>query len=198
MNKLDSAEVLTKHGGLVRALAERAYHRHGVDAEDLYAEGCQGLLIALEKFDPARGIKFSTYATWWVRQKINTHVEKVLSEWTVSFHHFKKTNKQFSCALDISEMSETLRCSDLGPEKRNIRRQTAQLVRSVVSSVELDERNKVILTERLLADEPLTLAELAEKLHISIAAVGYREQTLLRKLKTALSAAGLDSKSISH
>ena len=43
----------------------------GLDYEDLVQEGRVGLIVAVDKFDPARGFKLSTYATWWIRQTIH-------------------------------------------------------------------------------------------------------------------------------
>ena len=54
---------------LVMALA-RKYQGRGLELEDLIAEGRNGLLRAVEKFDASRGFKFSTYAHWWIRQAI--------------------------------------------------------------------------------------------------------------------------------
>ena len=55
--------------GLVRAVA-RTYRGSGVPFADLVQEGTIGLVRAVEKFDHRRGLKFSTYAMWWIRRSI--------------------------------------------------------------------------------------------------------------------------------
>lgn len=54
---------------LVYAIARR-YAGSGLEMEDLIQEGTVGLIRAVDKFDPERGVAFSTYATWWIRQSI--------------------------------------------------------------------------------------------------------------------------------
>jgi RNA polymerase primary sigma factor len=56
--------------GLVVWMARRRLH-HGLPLSDLIQEGSIGLMHAVEKFDHQRGIKFNTYAVWWVRHSIN-------------------------------------------------------------------------------------------------------------------------------
>lgn len=65
-------EMMTANLRLVAYLAHR-WHRPGcsLTPSDLIQEGNLGLMRAVEKFDPQRGFKFSTYATWWIRQSIN-------------------------------------------------------------------------------------------------------------------------------
>lgn len=54
---------------LVYCIARR-YENRGIDLPDLVQEGCLGLMCAIEKFEHRRGFKFSTYATWWIRQGV--------------------------------------------------------------------------------------------------------------------------------
>jgi len=54
---------------LVSSLA-RAFRREGLDQTDLIQEGIVGLLRALERFDPAHGVPFAAFATWWIRRSL--------------------------------------------------------------------------------------------------------------------------------
>ncbi|MPV71630.1 sigma-70 family RNA polymerase sigma factor [Burkholderia sp. BE17] len=54
---------------LVLSIA-RKYMNRGIDLPDLVQDGCVGLMRAIEKFEYRRGFKFSTYATWWIRQAV--------------------------------------------------------------------------------------------------------------------------------
>jgi RNA polymerase primary sigma factor len=64
------SSLVEHHLPLVVGLA-RGYAGRGVSLEDLIQEGNLGLLRAAERFDPTRGVRFATYATWWVRQHIS-------------------------------------------------------------------------------------------------------------------------------
>jgi RNA polymerase primary sigma factor len=62
-------EMIACNLGLVWSIADR-YRGHGVPFEDLLQEGAVGLARAVERFDHRRGLKFSTYAVWWIRRSL--------------------------------------------------------------------------------------------------------------------------------
>jgi len=68
-NKKARQKIIECNLRLVVKLARRYLHR-GMPLADLIEEGNLGLIHATEKFDPDRGFRFSTYATWWIRQSI--------------------------------------------------------------------------------------------------------------------------------
>lgn len=64
-----------KHQGLIRAIAKK-YECRGLSRGDLIAEGQVGLMTACQKFDPSRGVTFSTYATPWIHKSISRAIEE--------------------------------------------------------------------------------------------------------------------------
>lgn len=67
------AELVRSNARLVISIAKR-YQNLGLPLMDLIQEGNIGLLRAIDRFEPARGLRLSTYATWWVRQAVNRAV----------------------------------------------------------------------------------------------------------------------------
>src|SRR5690606_6595570 len=69
------------------------YLNRGIPLLDLVEEGNLGLMHALEKFDPERGFRFSTYATWWIRQNIERSIMNQSRTIRLPVHVVKELNQ---------------------------------------------------------------------------------------------------------
>lgn len=71
---IDAAHrLVTSHLCLVVKIA-RGYIGYGLSVEDLISEGSIGLMLAVRRFDPTRGVRLSTYSTWWIRAAIQDYI----------------------------------------------------------------------------------------------------------------------------
>jgi RNA polymerase sigma-32 factor len=240
-------ELLGSHLRLVVKIA-RGYGGYGLPVGELIAEGNVGLMQALDKFEPERGFRFSTYAMWWIRAAIQEYVlhnRSLVKMGTTAaqkklFFNLGRLKRELgefgegdlapdavasiAEALEVSEdevveMNRRLAGRDQslttpmradgetewqdllvseGQDQENLVANASELAwrrHLLAESLQtLSERERHILTERRLRDEPMTLEGLSSVYKVSRERVRQIEVRAFDKLQKAMLAAAANER----
>lgn len=185
-------ELVQSNLRLVLTIARKAIHVSKLPLVDLIQEGNLGLMIAVEKFNPELGYRFSTYAGWWIKQamfkaiseqsycmKIPVYIQETLSK----FSKVKaEMERSYNCAVTTKDVAKKM---DIEPEKIDTYLSAYTTTVSIEGSFDANNGSElavadVIADEKATVEDNIELEELKREISNVVSTLKEREQAVIK------------------
>ena len=189
---LAKKELVQANLKLVLTIARKAIHVSKLPLVDLIQEGNLGLMVAVEKFNPELGYRFSTYATWWIKQamfkaiseqsycmKIPVYIQETLSK----FSKVKaEMERNYNCQVTNQDVAKKM---DIEPEKIDTYLSAYNSTVSIEGSFDANNGSElsvadVVADTKANVEESIEFGELRNEIANVVSTLKEREQTVIK------------------